>query len=117
MDKLKSNLLKLCIILIPFMSVITYFNIIEFNTSLADFILLFYIFVTFIDLKNFSLKRDFPQFWIFLILILWMIISNILSLHNPNINSNGPLGILNEGIKIGISSIYFYIGYHRVDPL
>lgn len=114
MDKLKSNLLKLCIILIPFMSVITYFNIIEFNTSLADFILLFYIFVTFIDLKNFSLKRDFPQFWIFLILILWMIISNILSLHNPNINSNGPLGILNEGIKIGISSIYFYIGYHTL---
>lgn len=112
MIKLKKYLIVLCMILIPLMSVKTFFNVIEFNTSLADFTLLFYVAITVSNLRKFSLKADFPQYWIFLLLGIWMMISNTFAIYNSTINSTGWMGIIGEGIKIGISGFYFYIGYH-----
>ena len=112
MIKLKKYLIVLCMILIPLMSVKTFFNVIEFNTSLADFTLLFYVAITVSNLRKFSLKADFPQYWILLLLGIWMMISNTFAIYNSTINSTGWMGIIGEGIKIGISGFYFYIGYH-----
>lgn len=112
MNKFKKYLTGLCVFLIPIMSIITFLNVIEFNTSLADFILVIYVIITLLDIRKFSLKREFPQYWIFFLLVVWMTISNMIAIYNPNINSTGWLGIVSEEIKIGISGLYFYLGYH-----
>lgn len=95
----------------PIMSIVNITSTSFFNLALSDILVPILGLVWLIDIKNFSLKKNYPYWWYFGGLILVFLVSNVYNL-NSNIVSSGVAGIVSEGIKFVISAIYLFIGYN-----
>lgn len=93
------------------MSIVNITSTSFFNLALSDILIPILGLVWLIDIKNFSLKKNYPYWWYFGGLILVFLVSNVHNL-NSNVVSSGIVGIISEGIKFVISAIYLFIGYN-----
>lgn len=111
MNKLKIYITYILFAIFPIMSIINITPTFFFNLALSDILVPILGLVWLIDIKNFSLKKNYPYWWYFGGLILVFLVSNVHNL-NSNVISSGIAGIISEGIKFVISAIYLFIGYN-----
>lgn len=114
MNKVKNYLTYIILATFPIMSIINITNNSRFNVALSDIFTLILGIVWLLDIRNFKLKTNYPYIWYFTMLILVFLISNIYNL-NSNVTSGGISGIISEGIKLIISSIYLFVGYNSYE--
>jgi O-antigen ligase len=94
------------IIALPLMSIINYFNIFRFNTSISDIMIIPFLIFLFINKKIKKLLK-IPILMYFPILILIVMASMLL---NTTVNENKIFLAINESIKIIVNGIYFIVG-------
>lgn len=111
-DRCKQILMYVSILTFSIMNIIDYFNIIKFNTALSDIFVIILGVIYIIDIRRFKLKKDFPYWWYFALVLLSLFLSNIVAIYFKNITTAGWTGIFSEAIKFVIIGIYFFVGYN-----
>ena len=111
-DKIKQYQIYIIILLFPIMSIIDYFGVFKFNTALSDIFVIFLGAIYFIDIKRFRIKKNFPQWWYFSLLLISLFVSNIVAIYSKDVNAINMLGVFSEVIKFILIGIYFFIGYN-----
>ncbi len=111
MQKIKSYITYIIFATFPIMSIVNIVSNAKFNLALSDFAVLLLGLVWLVDIKKFSLKKNYPYWWYFTGLILIGIISGIYNL-NSDTASAGVIGIVSEMVKFAISAVYLFVGYN-----
>ncbi len=111
LDKITKFLFITSILLLNFMKVVHMGNV-NFNMALSDVLLPVVLLVLLINgIRNKFDEVFFLWQWA-IVLIIWLILTGVLGIENPNIQDAGIKGMVSELVKTAISVGYFYVGYN-----
>lgn len=117
MFKKNRFLFILLIVTINMTFVIRLLGSFRFNMAVSDLVLPFALFSLLFKIRKEKNQEIFKYCFVFLILIFWIIVSGLNSIHSNEISSSGLKSIFSESIKTIICIMYFWAGYNTLKTI